>query len=389
MRNILIAFLTFLSVLFFACNDKKGNYSKQTPEFEFILEGNAKSGNGKVISLCIPSKGLDQRLISTIENGKYRFMGKANYIENAIIRFEENIVNNSHMYWTTTVFIEPGITQIDFTVAGDSMRRYLDSIIILKGSNNIYFYNTKPSFYDAYSFWVFADQERIDSMQQFVYPGVRENILRSYDSLYAENDYPAISLYFLKVITHGFERNGPFRKDQLNDREMEKLINYFSKTDTSLAEYPNYSIVQSSIEKLKDINQKIHFTDYEFVDINGQLIRLSDVIKKNNVTVLDFWWSGCIPCRKFNRRTSVVYDSLHRYGIEIIGINVDESKIRWEESSLKDSIQWINLYAGATSDIPVKYGVAAYPTKLTFDKNHNLIDFEFKEAIELLKLVKD
>lgn len=389
MRKILIAFLAFLSVIFFACNDKKGNHSKQTPEFEFILEGNAKNGNGKVISLYIPSKGLDQRLKSSIENGKYHFQGKASYIENAKIRFEENIVTNSHIYSSKTVFIEPGITQIDFTVAGDSMLHILDSLNILKGSNNIYFYNTKPSFYEAYSCWVFSDQERIDSMQQFVYPGVRESVLGVYDSLYAETEYPAVSLYFLKVITDGFERNGPFRKDQLNDKEIEKLINYFTKANTSLAEYPNYSIVQSSIEKLKDINQKIHFTDYEFIDINGQLIRLSDVIKKNNVTVLDFWWSGCIPCRIFHRQTSAVYDSLHRYGIEIIGINVDESKIRWQESALEDSIQWINLYAGAVSEIEIKYNISAFPTKLVFDKNQNLIDFEFKEAIELLKLVKD
>jgi len=389
MRNILIAFLVFLSVLFFACNDKKETHSKQIPEFEFILEGNAKNGNGKVISLYIPSKGLDQRLKSSIENGKYHFEGKASYIEDAEIRFEENIINNSHIYSFQTVFIEPGITQIDFTVAGDSMRHYLDSINIIKGSNNIYFYSTEPSFNEAKSCWIFSDQEMIDSMQQFIYPGVRENTLRFYDSIYAENDYPAISLYFLKVITDGFERNGPFRKDQLNDKEIEKLINYFTKVDTSLAESPNFSIVKSSIEKLKDINQKIHFTDYEFIDINGQLIKLSDVIKKNNVTVLDFWVSGCIPCRIFHRQTSAVYDSLHRYGIEIIGINVDESKIRWEESSLKDSIQWINLYAGAVSEIEIKYNISAFPTKFVFDKNQNLIDFEFKEAIELLKLVKD
>lgn len=373
--------------ILFSCNSKEGSVSQQR-KFTFNIKGNVQNGDGHVISLYIPSQGLDNRIKSVIKNGQYHFEGEAAYIEQAFILFEENIVNESTMYSQATVFIEPDEMKINFKVSGDSMLHFLDSIDVKESQNNKFYYETQAAFWNAMNAMIFVDDESIDSMHQYVYPKVRANTFRVYDSLYASNLYPAVSLHFLRqMIDNNF--NSVFRFDKLEDKEKKKLVAYYNNIDPSLFNSPDYLAVKSNIDKINNPKQEISFTDYSLLDPNGNEVKLSDVLEQNNIVVLDFWWSGCKPCRMFNQETTSIYDSLRAHGIEIIAINIDASKQRWLSSSDKDGIRWINLYAGASTDITMNYNIKAYPAKLVFDKQRNLIDFKFNDAKELLSLVKN
>ena len=59
---------------------------------------------------------------------------------------------------------------------------------------------------------------------------------------------------------------------------------------------------------------------------------------------------------------------------------------KWQRASEKDSIEWINLYAGSNSKIQADYNVVAFPTTIIFDKNKQRVNFDFHKATELLKL---
>lgn len=43
--------------------------------------------------------------------------------------------------------------------------------------------------------------------------------------------------------------------------------------------------------------------------------------------------------------------------------------LKWERVSVKDCIEWINIYAGTNSKIQVEYNIVAFPTTIIFDKN--------------------
>jgi len=129
------------------------------------------------------------------------------------------------------------------------------------------------------------------------------------------------------------------------------------------------------------------FKDFTLKDINGQNTTLSDIIAKNQYTILDFWWSGCAPCRKFNKENQEHYQSLKKKHIEVIGINVDDSFNAWKKSSLQDGIKWKNLYAGANSKIEVEYDVNAFPTKIVVNNNREIIDLSFKDLDQFQKFI--
>src|SRR5690606_29133495 len=117
--------------------------------------------------------------------------------------------------------------------------------------------------------------------------------------------------------------------------------------------------------------------------------RLSQIISANDFTVLDFWWSGCLPCRKFNQESTQHYRKLKENGIEIISINVDDGMSKWQRATKQDGIEWVNLYAGANSKIQSDYNIVAFPTTIIYDKNMQMIDFDFHEATELFKLKEE
>lgn len=385
MKNSLII-LTAVILGLISCQKEGDSTTIATTEFDFVILGNIENGEGIELSLYIPSQGLDNRIKSTVKNGAYLFKGKSLNIEQAEIRFEENIIDESSMYAYMPLFIEPDTTQLDFAIAGDSLLRHTDQPKVLRGANNKFYYDAGRVYAKYFSVTIYSDKIRIDSMHKYVYPKVRKNLLRVYDSLFLNSQFPGVAL---AVLNSTLNNVGPFQFDKLNENEKEKFIEFFHSIDTSLAETPDYRMVKNNIEKLRLVKSNIIFKDFELIDINDKKVKLSEVIRDNKYTLLYFWWSGCAPCRTFNRETTAEkYSLLKENGIEIISISVDESNQRWKKSSNRDTIMWTNLYAGAVSDIKLGYNVEAFPTKIIFDNDFNVINFKFKDASELLELTK-
>ena len=58
----------------------------------------------------------------------------------------------------------------------------------------------------------------------------------------------------------------------------------------------------------------------------------------------------------------------------------------WKNSSKKDAIKWIDLFAGPNSEIQSSYNIKAFPTNIIFNRKLEIINFEFIKAKELLNL---
>ena len=139
---------------------------------------------------------------------------------------------------------------------------------------------------------------------------------------------------------------------------------------------------------IDDLDLEIKFHDYVLEEINGDFVTLSEIIKNNKYTILDFWWHGCQPCRKFNREMKSDYENLKKYGVEIIAINIDRSKKDWESASVVDKISWRNLFADSNTDIEIKYKIKGFPTYILFDNNISVIDTNVKNKNDIFSWIK-
>ncbi len=220
----------------------------------------------------------------------------------------------------------------------------------------------------------------MDSMRRIVYPKIRKEVFPIYDKYY-DGLHPEVQLILMNSMTERLEGPGYLDKKDLDGNEVEKIRTYFSKIDTSLSKHWAYRKAKTSIDLIEENDIKVKFHDYELLDLEETMKNLDHIVSKNRYTILDFWWSGCGPCRRFNVEMRTVYQELQKDEVEIVGINIDKVRNRWEMASSTDEIKWPNYFGGHT-DIALKYQVNKFPTYILVDRNHQVIEvLESKEEI--------
>lgn len=128
------------------------------------------------------------------------------------------------------------------------------------------------------------------------------------------------------------------------------------------------------------------FIDFEMVDQNGELQKLSDL--KGKTIFLDFWASWCAPCRKENPNLVKTYNKFKSKGFEIFAISLDENKENWLKAIKNDNLNWyhVNDLKGNGNKASLIYGVEGIPDSFLIDQNGIIIarDLRGKELNEKL-----
>ncbi|SHG59597.1 protein of unknown function [Salegentibacter echinorum] len=386
MRKIFTITLIIFSVFINSCKKENKEEQKENSEVEFVIQGTAKNGNGKKLGLYIPSLGMDKRLTSEIVDGKFEFKGTLPNPERAEVAFDEELEEFDGMYASYIVFLTNDTLKINATVNEKDGNFYFSDNSFEDGGVNSYYHQNIDEFWKAYDGLSFnpSDKVLMDSLKEYAFPTIRKNVIRVNEKLFNDKTNTIIGLNNLRNM---FDNNFVFILEDMADEEKESITNYFNNIDTSYTSSPDYTVVSSHIKRMNDAKFGKKFMDFALPNIEGEEIRLSDVVSANEYTVLDFWWSGCGPCRTFNRESKAHYKKLKEHGIEIIAINVDDGMKKWQRATEKDEIDWINLYAGANSKIEADYNIVFFPTKMIFDKNKKRVNFDFHKATELLTLI--
>lgn len=120
----------------------------------------------------------------------------------------------------------------------------------------------------------------------------------------------------------------------------------------------------------KDIKVGDHYRDISGIDLSGKNHNLSDF--EGKVILLDFWGTGCVPCRKQNKSEfQQLYNKYKGDSFVLISYSLDTQKKFWEKSSKEDNIRWINIsdLQGFKSKNVRQYAVQAIPNSFLIDQN--------------------
>ena len=135
------------------------------------------------------------------------------------------------------------------------------------------------------------------------------------------------------------------------------------------------------------------FKEVAMVDINGNMTRLSTVVKANKLVLIDFWASWCAPCIAEMPNVRKIYAAYHAKGLEIYGISLDENQINWLSAIQRLGINWIHVsdLKGWQSKAAQDYSIQSIPSTLLIDSTGKIIaknlrgaDLE-KKIAEILK----
>jgi peroxiredoxin len=113
--------------------------------------------------------------------------------------------------------------------------------------------------------------------------------------------------------------------------------------------------------------------DFGFTDFQGKKRRLSEF--RGKYLLVDFWGTWCGPCRREMPYLKSAYRYFQPRGLEILGMNTDESEILPQVKSwlTKNGLVWPQATHESIREVIRNYRIHSYPTTLLIDPNGKIL----------------
>ncbi len=157
--------------------------------------------------------------------------------------------------------------------------------------------------------------------------------------------------------------------------------------------YRNQSIIKhilTEAEQSKSTATGQHFIDVTIPSIDGKEIKLSEIISKNKLTLIDCWASWCGPCRAEMPNVVELYKKYKSKGLEIIGISFDEDAQKWKDAIKTMNMTWPQLSELRSWDNKMTelYGVTSIPYTILINQDGIIVGKEMR-GNELDRFIAD
>jgi peroxiredoxin len=297
----------------------------------YVIKGSISSELSPIDSGTVYLFNRDMSVTDTvkIEKGRFTFRGR---VENPDIFYL--MVEGSSAY--TQIFLEND----NFTLSASLNKNLSDAIVT--GGVNQSIYNKERvwerEIADKYNF----NELNIEYQNPLTSRERKRDIARTFNQIQGElidcqkqlmDKYP-LSFYTLKYLVQNV--------DVLPVIETERrLANFLSSDD--FINNADVEILISALSQLKLLQPGMQAPDFTIPDMNGSIIKFSDIYSSNRVVILDFWASWCAPCRDVHPQMRDIYQKFKPLGLEILAVSFDSSKEKWLKAIEDDRLPWIHV----------------------------------------------
>jgi peroxiredoxin len=161
-----------------------------------------------------------------------------------------------------------------------------------------------------------------------------------------------------------------------------------------------YDLLDASMQNQvigKDLLRKVNIAKITGVGSNAPAITLPDSLGKKyslsafkgKYVLVDFWYSGCAPCREQIPRLREIYAAFSSKGFEILGVSHDMLKNRqkWMRALVSDKPTWLNLL-DEKNKVCTSYGIESFPSNFLIGPDGKIILYNI-DTNDLERWLKD
>lgn len=82
--------------------------------------------------------------------------------------------------------------------------------------------------------------------------------------------------------------------------------------------------------------------DFNIKTVEGRSQSIRTIIAQSKFTLIDFWASWCVPCRREIPNLRKVYEAFNKDGFSIISISIDNNPVAWQKALSEENMPWAN-----------------------------------------------
>lgn len=162
-----------------------------------------------------------------------------------------------------------------------------------------------------------------------------------------------------------------FARQMSYDMSGEEILATIETLPETYQLMPTIAKLKGRAEVLINVAEGKPFTEIEAPDVEGNMVKLSDVVADNKYVLLDFWASWCGPCMAEVPHLVEAYKEYHPKGFEIFGVSLDKTKELWVRAIEEKQLNWVNVsnlkyWQEPSAEL---YGVGSIPSNFLIDSN--------------------
>ncbi|MCH5215011.1 MAG: redoxin domain-containing protein [Muribaculaceae bacterium] len=128
--------------------------------------------------------------------------------------------------------------------------------------------------------------------------------------------------------------------------------------------------------------------DFTLKDLQGKDVSLTSF--QGDWVILDFWGSWCKYCLLSFPNMKEAYAKYHPLGLEIIGIDCNESEEAWRQAVKALELPWVSLYNPGPKggELAQIYQLQGYPTYVVINPEGYIYEYFLGETPEMYELLR-